>query len=289
MRRCAFLTMTDLGDFVTSDHLLFEPMAAAGWKVDMVSWQSQTDWDQYQLVIIRTPWDYHDFQQQFLNVLQDIENSTAQLENSLETVRWNIDKQYLKQLQQHGCPVVPTIFKKQLTSQDVSDAFARFGKDRLIIKPTVSASSMNTYPVSRDDWATRKQDILPVFQSKTAMLQPFISAVVEEGEYSLFYFAGELSHTIIKTPKSGDFRVQEEYGGILKLIEPEPELVLAGQKAIDALDRTLLYARVDLVRLSDGTFALMELELIEPSLYFDMDKTAPARFVAALERFLSDG
>ncbi len=286
MRHCAFLTMNNIGGHITSDHLLVEPMTAAGWQVEMVPWQAKINWNQYELVIIRTPWDYHDFQQQFLAVLDEIENSCARLENPLDIVRWNIDKLYLRELQQYGCPIVPTVFKYKLTEVDVATAFTSLDCEQLIIKPTVSASAMNTYPISKTDWQARKSEILPIFQTKTAMLQPFINAVVEEGEYSLFYFADEFSHAILKTPKSGDFRVQEEYGGILKLIEPTPELLKAGRLAVNAIDKTLLYARVDLVRLDNGTFALMELELIEPSLYFDMEKGSAKRFVEALEVYL---
>lgn len=286
MPRCAFLTMDDIGDYVTYDHLLIEPMAAVGWQVDMLSWRADTDWNQFALVIIRTPWDYHDDPDQFLQVLADIEQSTARLENPLDIVRWNIDKEYLKQLQQQGCPIVPTLFKQTLSDADVMAAFDIFHSNQLIIKPSISASAIDTFPVSRSDWAGQRDKILPIFQHKIAMLQPFVSAVVEEGEYSLFYFAGELSHTILKTPQTGDFRVQEEYGGILKLVTPEPALKKAGQMAIDAIGQNLLYARVDLVRMPDNSFALMELELIEPSLYFNMDPDSAQRFVQRLQAWL---
>ncbi len=286
MRRCAFLTMRDIGDYVTYDHLLIPAMQTAGWQVDMVVWQDEVDWDQYALVIIRTPWDYFDHQQAFLVVLERIEQSRARLENPLDIVRWNIDKRYLQELQRRGCPIVPTLFAGQLTAADVEAAFAEFDCDSLVIKPTVSASAINTFPVKRQFWQTQQADILPVFQNRTAMLQPFVQAVTEEGEYSLFYFAGQLSHVILKTPKAGDFRVQEEYGSQLQRIVPESALVKAGQQAIDALGKTLLYARVDLVRLADGSFALMELELIEPSLYFNMDPDSAQRFVTRLEHWL---
>jgi len=286
MRRCAFLTMTDIGDFVTYDHLLIEPMSAAGWQVEMVPWQAKVDWDDFELAIIRTPWDYHDHQQAFLEVLAAIEQSQCRLENPLDIVRWNIDKVYLKQLQQRGCPIVPTRFKSQLTNSDVLDAYAEFGTDKLVIKPTISASAMDTFPVGQQTWVDQQQQILPIFQDKVAMLQPFIPAVVSEGEFSLFYFAGQLSHSILKTPKADDFRVQEEYGARLQLIQPPVEILKAGQQAIDAVGQELLYARVDLVRMSDGQFALMELELIEPSLYFNMDSGSAQRFVDRLQQWL---
>ena len=110
------------------------------------------------------------------------------------------------------------------------------------------------------------------------MAQPFVRSVTEEGEYSLFFFGGAYSHTILKTPKTDDFRVQEEHGGIIRAVEPEPALRALAHDVTDALAPQPLQARVDLVRIEHGRFALMELELVEPSLYFRMDAAAPARF-----------
>lgn len=279
MRQCAFLTMEDMGDYITYDHILVEPFAQAGWQVTMVPWRQVTDWNSYEIVIIRTPWNYQDHQEEFLAVLAEIEQSNASLQNPLDIVRWNIDKLYLKEMQARGCTIVPTIFKEALTDVDIEDAFNEFGRNRLIIKPTVSASALNTFVVHKEQWQQQSAQVLPIFQTKMAMLQPFVTAVVEEGEYSMFYFGDELSHVILKTPQSGDFRVQEEYGGVLKTVQPDDALLAAGQIAIKAVGRTLLYVRIDLVRLDDGEFGLMEAELIEPSLYFNMDPQSPKRFV----------
>ena len=115
------------------------------------------------------------------------------------------------------------------------------------------------------------------------MAQPFLSHVVAEGEFSLFYFNGTLSHSILKTPKADDFRVQEEHGGVIRAVEVESKLREAGDAALGALDSVPLYARADFVRANDGGgFWLIELELIEPSLYLRTDPGAPARFAQAL-------
>ena len=115
------------------------------------------------------------------------------------------------------------------------------------------------------------------------MVQPFLSHVNTEGEFSLCYFNGKLSHTILKTPKVHDFRVQEEHGGVIRAVEAEGGLSEAGDIALRALDSVPLYARADFVRANDGDgFWLMELELIEPSLYLRMDARAPERFAQAL-------
>ncbi|MGY8690993.1 MAG: hypothetical protein ACKVHP_25045 [Verrucomicrobiales bacterium] len=116
------------------------------------------------------------------------------------------------------------------------------------------------------------------------MLQPFIPDVIATGEHSLFYFGGQFSHCVLKTPTTGDFRVQEEHGGLIETAVPAKDLLAAGQRVIDAIGTSLLYARVDLVRMPDGAPALMEVELIEPSLYFNYDDLSPVKFAEALDR-----
>ena len=112
------------------------------------------------------------------------------------------------------------------------------------------------------------------------MVQPFMENICLEGEYSCFYFDGKYSHSILKTPKAQDFRVQEEHGGRLTSIKAEAKLLEQADIALKAINELPLYARVDFVRYRQG-FALMEAELIEPSLYFNMDEESAARFAGA--------
>ena len=113
-------------------------------------------------------------------------------------------------------------------------------------------------------------------------------AIVSEGEYSLFYFGGAFSHAINKRPKTDDFRVQEEHGGIITAIEPDARMRRAGDRAIETIDRDLLYARVDLIRDARQEFFLMELELIEPALYFRMDPRSPRFFAEVFDRRMNE-
>jgi len=285
MPRCALLTMSDIGHYITYDYLLIEPLAQLGWQVETLAWDVPTNWDRYQAVIIRSTWDYQDRLPEFMQVLQQIEQSRAQLFNPLSIVQWNHDKRYLQQLQQHGCDIVPTRFVSRPIAADIEAAFAGFACDRLIVKPVISAAALNTHVLRRDDWASTWPTIQPAFTQRVAMLQPFIDAVLTEGEYSLFYFAGRFSHAIVKRPRAGDFRVQEEYGSSLKLVVPEEIMLHAAEQSLQVTREltasSLLYARVDLVQLSDDAVAIMELELIEPSLYFNMDTASAQRFAAA--------
>jgi hypothetical protein len=128
------------------------------------------------------------------------------------------------------------------------------------------------------------KSILKKFESRECMIQPFMQSVVDEGEYSLIYFDSVLSHTILKTVEKGDFRVQEEHGGgVTPIINPNEELLKTAEKVMSTLPEKPLYARVDLVRTPQNSFALMELELIEPSLYFRFDSTSPKVFAQTID------
>lgn len=283
MKKCAFLTMDSLENYVCMDQLLIEPMAAAGWSVDEVSWRKKNvAWEEFQIVIIRSPWDYQTDPEAFFRVLETIDSKTH-LENSLSIVKWNLDKSYLKKLDAHGVEIIPTQWGCDLTPEELSENFGAFDSPEIILKPVVSANADDTFRLDRSTALKSESMLCKLFARRRYMVQPFIPAILSEGEFSLFYFGGQYSHAILKTPKANDFRVQEEHGGTIKSIQPEETQLTIARRAIDALDETPLYARVDLVRTGDRQFAVMELELIEPSLYFDTDRHSISRFIEQLE------
>ncbi len=289
MPRCAFLTMDNLDEFEVYDNLLIEPLSRRGWSVDMVSWRNrEIDWNAFDAVIIRSPWDYQQDASLFMKVLEEIDCSSARLENPLDLVKWNIDKSYLKELEVEGILIVPTIWGEQLDGKLLNGAFKQLDTRELIIKPTISANADDTFRVNQGIEPEAKAEILSIFHNRAFMIQPFMKNIITEGEFSLFYFGGEYSHSILKTPGKGDFRVQEEHGGILASVEPETKLLQRAQQTIASLEPQPLYARADFVRTLDNDFALMELELIEPSLYFNMDPDSPERFARIFDEWMKN-
>lgn len=284
MKKCAILSMDSLADFDAYDALLDEPLQALGWRTELVSWRSsQVNWSYYDAVIIRSPWDYQDDMALFLEVLMEIEKSTARLENSFAVVKWNINKSYLKSLAAANVTIVPTLWPSTFSPKDITSYFAHFASEDIVLKPRVSANADNTFWLNRENYSSKIDQLIQAYADRELMVQPFMANICQEGEFSLFYFNGEFSHAILKTPAKGDFRVQEEHGGALLSITPEPALLASANKtmhAISQLHGELLYARIDFVRYQD-TFALMEAELIEPSLYFNMDQASPQRFANA--------
>jgi glutathione synthase/RimK-type ligase-like ATP-grasp enzyme len=288
MNNCAILTMENLSDFECYDSLLDKPLAKLGWQTQLVSWRKKNvDWQQFDAVIIRSPWDYQDDANAFISVLEDIERSSAVLQNSLATVRWNIDKIYLKSLAEQQVNIVPTLWSSNFSVKDIITFFDYFSCQQIVIKPRVSANADNTFWLKKETYEIFLSQLEAIFSQSDFMVQPFMSSVIEEGEFSLFYFSGKYSHAILKTPKTDDFRVQEEHGGKLESITPEKALLAQAESTLAAITLLTgeipLYARIDFVRdtNSNEAFALMEAELIEPSLYFNMDANSAENFANA--------
>lgn len=283
--RCAFLTLEDRTGFYIYDHLLFEPLAKLGWLVEEVPWsRPNVNWSQFDAVVIRSTWDYQAAPDRFLLTLEEIERVTD-LYNPVDICRWNLNKGYLRDLQSKGVQIVPTFWLEGLKKQSITSVFQTSSAKRLVVKPLVGANADDTFVLHLKD-SESWNDAIGVFGDREVMVQPFVDSIQVEGEYSLFYFGGRFSHSIVKLPAEGDFRVQEEHGGNIRSVAPAEDLVRAGNQVIKAIGKTLLYARVDLVRLESGQPALIEMELIEPSLYFDQCPESAEMFAAQFDRIV---
>ncbi|WP_417744166.1 ATP-grasp domain-containing protein [Rosistilla oblonga] len=285
MPRCAFLTIANQDGWLIDDYLVHEPLRQQGWDIGDLAWDGDVDWDAFDVVVIRSTWDYQYALDRFLAVLKQIDESKATLCNSLATVRWNADKCYLFDLQRRGIEAVPTQHVMSPTPDDIQNALVRFDASQIVVKPTVGAGSVDTFRITP---ATPLEDLAShceTLAGRSCFIQPFMDGITAEGEFSLIYIDGQLSHTILKTVRDGDFRVQSQHGGGVTFIpEPEAALVAAADRVIAALDEVPLYARVDLVRTQQESFALMELELIEPRLYFEFAEHSPQLFANAIAR-----
>jgi hypothetical protein len=266
---------------VTDDELAREPLRELRCDVSFIPWRSDTDWDAYDVVVVRSTWDYQHDLPAFERTLERIAASGAHLENPLALMQWNVRKTYLRDLAQRGVPIAATHWGESPSSSDIRALFALLHSDEIILKPVIGASAGDIARLRASSESAVFDNAAALFARRGYLAQPFLPQIVAEGEYALIYIDGELSHTILKAPKPGDFRVQEEHGGFIRAVTPEPALLRAGARALAALPVTPLYARVDLVR--DGSdYLLMELELIEPSLYLRLDDDAPTRFARAI-------
>lgn len=282
--RFAFLTMADPGDFVTDHQLGIAPLEALGWQVEGVPWRTPgIDWNAFAAVYICTPWDYLDDPDLFLAVLAAIDSSTALLINDLSLVNWSFHKSYLRDLEQRGAAIVPSRWFDAFDPCALHPLFAEFNSDRLVIKPLVGANAADTFVLQEPLPDERLLELEACFRDRAFFVQPYVASIETTGEYSLFYFGRTYSHAIRKLPKPGDFRVQEEHGATITSVVAEPALRHAADAILALVEPAPVYARVDFVSDTKLGYLLMELELIEPSLYLRTDVGAPQRFAAAMD------
>jgi len=284
MKKCAFLTLDETGDYVIDDEHAIMPLNALGWQVSTVSWrQTHTPWSDFDIVIIRSTWDYWNDVTTFLATLEEIDRETR-LVNPLDLVRWNLAKTYMRDLQKRGIGIVPTLWPDTLQADSFATLRGSMDVDEIVVKPVVGANGQDAFRVSKSDSAERLASIAARFHNRDCMVQPFMPSIIKEGEYSLFFFGGIYSHSILKIPAESEFRSQEERGAEIRSVEPEKMLLKRARQTLDSLSPSPLYARVDFVRHEDD-FLVMELELIEPSLYLRMDPSAPVRFAASINQW----
>ncbi|MES2290754.1 MAG: hypothetical protein V4530_13555 [Pseudomonadota bacterium] len=225
-------------------------------------------------------WGYHRHLDRWYAALDAWDAAGSHFANSVSVLRWNTDKAYLVDLAARGVGVVPTIDVTMFDEDALAQARAALGTAELVIKPPVSAGSDATFRLSSTDGAP------PAVVGTRMLVQPLMPDILEHGELSLFYLGGTLAHAIVKRPKSGDFRVQPQFGGRASAIDPPAVARAAAEAALAASGPGLLYARVDLVPDGDD-FRLMEIELIEPWLYLDQARDGGAAFANAIRHALS--
>ena len=247
--------------------LLLEYLQSKGLTIQKEIWDDpQVNWAAYDLALLKAPWDYFDKFGQFSEWLKQLEALGIRLLNPVDVVRWNSDKHYLRDIAEAGLQIIPSLFLKQEEKPAWPALFDHFQTNRLIMKPAVSGAAKNTFILKKEEIDSVAPGLEILLQEEPFLLQPFVQEIQEEGEWSFVFFGGRFSHCLLKTAKTGDFRVQHVHGGAVHAKEAPKELLALAQQYIDAFAQGCLYARVDGVRIN-GNFALMELELIEPYLY----------------------
>ena len=278
--KIASLTCKDVNPNTTiDDHFAFKLLEESNIKVTQVLWDSDEDWKQFDLVIIRTTWDYTERLSEFLNVLHKISLETK-LINSYDLIKWNANKRYLIELEKLGIKIIPTLFRSEISINEIKSLLNKIEfQDGLVIKPCVGASSKNIQFIKSID------EFSSVPPSEW-FIQPIQKMIQINGEFSLFFFDGKYSHAINKLPKSGDYRCQEEYGSKITDWTPNESTIQMGHEILNKLPEIPSYARVDLLQNNSFEFQLIELELIEPCLYIGFNPNAPKNLASMIKRAL---
>src|SRR5579884_353933 len=255
-------------------------LEARGVATRMTRWRDpEGDWRAFDLVVLRSPWDYALHADELRHWLSAVEAVTEVL-NCPDLVRWNMDKHYLADLAAAGVPCVDTAYAR--TVAEVESALAGVPAAEVVLKPTVSAGARDTGRFARDDPGALALATHIVGAKRTVMVQPAVASVAEVGELALLFFDGRLSHAVRKGAilAEGGGLVGGSYRERLSAEEPSEQAVAVGQAVVDAVEElvrrrgwrcrrpTPLYARVDLVD-DAGTWRVLEAELMEPSYFLD--------------------
>jgi len=238
-------------------------LAARGHRLHEIDWNDRIErFARFALVLIGTPWDYHENAARFLAQIEAIAALGVPVCNAPDLVRWNADKRYLRDLEARGAAIIPSLWVEGADARTLDEAFARFGAERLVVKRQVGLGAIGqTLHDSRAlDRAWRSDDAL--------IIQPFIEAIESEGELSFVFIDGVFSHALVKRARAGDYRVQSIYGGTETIYDATDDEIAEARRIVAMVPfDTPLYARIDMVRSGNQRLMVMEAEMIEPYLY----------------------
>jgi glutathione synthase/RimK-type ligase-like ATP-grasp enzyme len=265
------------------DRLLLPALAEAGYEPVPCLWDDAAEpWARHAAVVVRSCWDYHHRPREFHAWLDRLADLGARVFNPVPLLRWNADKRYLRDLAEAGIEVIPTAWVGERDESSLADLAGARGWRHVVVKPSVSATAFETWRAGPEVTSDDEQRFRRLTGERPALVQPYLPDI-ERGELSLVFLGGQYSHAVLKRPRAGDFRVQTDFGGTVEPIRPEDQVVAAAARVLAAAPAPTLYARVDLC-LVNGRAQLMELELLEPALFFAHEAGAAARFVEALAR-----
>ena len=268
------------------DGLLKESLESLDLKVARTNWDDPSfDWKNTRFAIFRTTWDYADRYAEFSRWLEKVSTQT-QLINPKDIIYWNLDKFYLKDMQNQGVPIPPTIFIESGDQRSLDMICKESNWSEYILKPAVAGGARHTYRFDESGIHDHESIYRELINEERMLLQEFQVNVLDRGEVSLMVFGGEYSHSVLKKAKSGDFRVQDDFGGTLHNFTPSEEDIELAEKAISVCSPQPIYARVDIMWDNNGDPCIGELELIEPELWFRRNSASAMKCAEAIQTHL---
>ena len=254
-------------NILLEQELLKSAFESQGLKVDITYWDNPSyEWQQTKSVLFRTVWDYFERFDEFWEWLEQVKTKTR-LINSYELIKWNIDKHYLRDLKNNDIQVVPTYFADRGNNISLQEIANLNDWKHIVIKPAISASAFNTYKITNDEIEQKEQLFHELLQTHDMLVQPFFPTISELGEASLMVFGGKFTHAILKKAKTGDFRVQDDFGGTVHDYNPTQEEIDFAEKVFQSCISMPIYGRVDIIWDTNKNLYLSELEIIEPELW----------------------
>lgn len=286
MARLCFVTCTTWPEISASDTLARDALASRGVTVDARPWNGPVqDFARFDAVVLRSCWDYHHAIEAFNGWLAGLEAAGARVWNPTPLVRWNLSKRYLLELAAAGVPTVPAVVLEADATASLGAVLAERRWRHAVVKPLVSASAHDTVLVHDGEVDRVVAALASGALRRPVLVQPFVEEIRTQGEWSVVFVDGAPTHTVLKRPGPGDFRVQEYLGGSVEARPAGAAVLDPACHALRTLPQPPLYARVDGVETPDG-FQVMEIEVIEPGLFFDLAPAAATTLADAVCRRL---
>jgi glutathione synthase/RimK-type ligase-like ATP-grasp enzyme len=274
-----------IANVLLEDQLIIDALESKGLKVYRTNWDNPDfDWTTSQYVLFRAIWDYFDRFTAFSQWLTRVGQQT-QLINPLEQIVWNMDKHYLRDLEANGVNIVKTNFIEIGDTRTLQQAIADSGWEHVILKPAVSGGARHTYKIKAGESDQHEFTFKQLIASEAMLLQPFQKNIMEKGEVSFMVFGGIYSHAVLKRAKAGDFRVQDDHGGTIHQYKASPEEINFVQNVMAKCKTVPVYGRVDVTWDNDNNLAIVELELIEPELWFRESANSPKMLADAVVKY----
>lgn len=288
-KRVALVTCEAHANLYEDDRLLVPALADIGIASAPAVWSDpRIDWESFDALIMRSPWDYFERVAEFRAWLRARVAAGALLCNSREILEWNFDKGYLQDLAREGVALVPTICVPAKDGADIAALARARGWNDIVVKPAIGGGGYRCLRIRLEEFGRHATEIAKTLEDRGVLVQPFLPEIQSGGELSLLFFDGVFSHAVCKRPKVGDYRVQFQFGGTNEGVEVSEELVAQAHVCVQHAPAPTVYARVDGV-VRGGEFLLMELEIFEPLMFLADHPEAPARFARAIEKRLRDG
>jgi len=282
MPSIVFATCNKAPDFQSSDAVAARALSAKGASVQAAPWNGdQAPFENADLIVVRSAWDYPASADAFRAWLDRFKGN-GNVVNAPALMQWNMSKVYLRTLAEAGAPLQPMKFIKP-SQDEIAYAMDALGLTEAVVKPVIGATASGLSLVRRDDAQGLAEAAVKL--EHDGLVQPLISEITNQGETSLIYIDGVFTHAVVKRAKAGDIRVQSDFGGSVERIDSPLWAIEQGVTILEMLPEAPTYARVDVVLL-DETLQLMEVEVIEPELFFTHAPEAADRFAAALMKKL---
>jgi len=271
---------------LTEDGLVQDALEKRGIHFTKKDWADpKFDWSTTRFALFRTTWDYFHRFQEFDAWLEKVSKQTN-LINTVETIRWNMDKHYLIELQKKGIPIVETAFIEKGSNVTLKELHEQTGWIDTVVKPAISGAGRHTYKLNPVNLRTHEDIFRRIVEHESMLLQPYQDSITTKGEISLVVIDGNFSHCVLKKPKEGDYRVQDDWGGTVHPYKANKKEIELAEDVVRSCSPIPVYARVDLMWNNENKLVLCELELVEPEMWFRNYPAAADLLAEAIEKML---